>query len=44
MSSNDLITNVGINSNDTAALAWSVADDLVGACRTGIFHTGNAEI
>ena len=31
MSSNDLITNVGKNSNDTAALIWSVADDLVGA-------------
>lgn len=31
MSSNDLITNVGKNSNDTAALVWSVADDLVGA-------------
>ena len=30
-SSNDLITNVGQNSNDTAALIWSVADDLVGA-------------
>lgn len=29
--SNDLITNVGKNSNDTAALIWSVADDLVGA-------------
>ena len=28
--SNDLITNVGKNSNDTAALIWSVADDLVG--------------
>lgn len=31
MSGNDLITNVGKNSNDTAALIWSVADDLVGA-------------
>lgn len=31
MTSNDLITNVGKNSNDTAALVWSVADDLVGA-------------
>lgn len=31
MISNDLITNVGKNSNDTAALIWSVADDLVGA-------------
>ncbi|MBX9231665.1 type I restriction-modification system subunit M [Coprococcus catus] len=31
MSSNDLITNVGKNSNDTATLIWSVADDLVGA-------------
>ena len=31
MSSNDLITSVGKNSNDTAALIWSVADDLVGA-------------
>ncbi len=31
MNSNDLITNVGKNSNDTAALIWSVADDLVGA-------------
>ena len=31
MSSSDLITNVGKNSNDTAALIWSVADDLVGA-------------
>jgi type I restriction enzyme M protein len=30
-SSNDLITTVGQNSNDTAALIWSVADDLVGA-------------
>ena len=30
-SSNDLITSVGRNSNDTAALVWSVADDLVGA-------------
>lgn len=29
--SNDLINNVGKNSNDTAALVWSVADDLVGA-------------
>lgn len=29
--SNELITNVGKNSNDTAALIWSVADDLVGA-------------
>lgn len=29
--SNDLITNVGKNSNDTAALVRSVADDLVGA-------------
>ena len=29
--SNDLITSVGKNSNDTAALIWSVADDLVGA-------------
>lgn len=31
MNSNDLITNVSKNSNDTAALIWSVADDLVGA-------------
>lgn len=31
MNSNDLIVNVGKNSNDTAALVWSVADDLVGA-------------
>ena len=31
MNSNDLITNVGKNSSDTAALIWSVADDLVGA-------------
>lgn len=32
MANNDeLITNVGKNSNDTAALVWSVADDLVGA-------------
>lgn len=29
--SNNLITNVGKNANDTAALIWSVADDLVGA-------------
>ena len=29
--SDELITNVGRNSNDTAALVWSVADDLVGA-------------
>ena len=29
--SNELITSVGKNSNDTAALIWSVADDLVGA-------------
>lgn len=29
--SDELITNVGKNSNDTAALIWSVADDLVGA-------------
>lgn len=29
--SDDLITSVGKNSNDTAALVWSVADDLVGA-------------
>ena len=29
--SDELITNVGKNSNDTAALVWSVADDLVGA-------------
>lgn len=28
--SNELITSVGKNSNDTAALIWSVADDLVG--------------
>lgn len=29
--SDDLIMSVGKNSNDTAALVWSVADDLVGA-------------
>lgn len=29
--SNNLITSVGKNANDTAALIWSVADDLVGA-------------
>ena len=29
--SDELITSVGKNSNDTAALVWSVADDLVGA-------------
>ena len=29
--SDDLIISVGKNSNDTAALVWSVADDLVGA-------------
>ncbi len=29
--SDTLIENVGRNSNDTAALVWSVADDLVGA-------------
>lgn len=28
---NELLNNVGRNSNDTAALVWSVADDLVGA-------------
>ena len=31
MNSNDLINNIGKNANDTAALIWSVADDLVGA-------------
>ena len=31
MNSNDLINNIGKNANDTAALVWSVADDLVGA-------------
>ena len=29
--SDELITSVDKNSNDTAALVWSVADDLVGA-------------
>ena len=29
--SDELITSVGKNSNDTAALVWSVAEDLVGA-------------
>lgn len=29
--SDELITSVGKNANDTAALVWSVADDLVGA-------------
>ena len=31
MNSNNMISNVGKNANDTAALVWSVADDLVGA-------------
>lgn len=31
MNSNKKITSVGKNANDTAALIWSVADDLVGA-------------
>ena len=31
MNTNDNITSVGKNANDTAALIWSVADDLVGA-------------
>ena len=29
--SNEKILSVGKNANDTAALVWSVADDLVGA-------------
>ena len=29
--SNDRLSQVGVNANDTAALVWSVADDLVGA-------------
>lgn len=31
MNTNDNITSVGKNANDTASLIWSVADDLVGA-------------
>ena len=38
--SNDKILSVGKNANDTAALVWSVADDLVGCSSVLLVFTG----